>query len=546
MFKRSLFIGSVFLSLINFSLPAENFPFTPPLSFTLTPEYIALHHPVTTDKIAAQLYFDQGLTLIYAFNHDAAYWSFLNASEIDPQMAMAYWGMALALGPNINMGITPEREKAAYQAIQKALNNANKASESEKDYIQALSVRYTNSPNPDHNQAAIQYSQNMRLLSQKYKDDHDASVLFAESLLDLNPWNQWSIDGKPLKGTMEAVDCLESVLKSDPRHIGANHYYIHVVEASKHPEWALVCAERLRTMMPASGHLLHMPSHIYILMGDYHKAALANEEAVAVDKDYIRKYGIRGIYPIHYLSHNLYFLSRAYSMEGNFEDAKRSADELAAFYNPHFEHMPDLEYYVPTPLFVSMRFHRWDEALNFPQPNPKMQVTNVLWHYGRAVSFASVGKLQEASNERRLFLEGQSKISPEERYGYNEAAKVVKIAEFLIDAKIAETQGDKDKAIDFYRKAVAAQDQLHYNEPPDWFFPVRESLGGLLLREKRYLEAENVFREDLSLHPRNGRSLYGLMESLKAQLKSHDLYWVEREFYQAWMYSDGPLSPSAL
>jgi hypothetical protein len=528
------------------SLTGDEFPFEPPQNFTLNPKYIAVHHPVNTSQVLAQLYFDQGLTFLYAFNHDAAYWSFLRASEVDPHMPMAYWGMALSLGSNINMEITPKRSQAAYQVIQKGLQLALDGSESERDYIKALSSRYSNDANFDQKQLAINYNQAMRELSNKYPDDLDANVLFAESLLDVNPWNQWSVDGKPLEGTMEAVRKLQSVLRKDPRHLGANHYYIHAVEASTHPEIALMSAERLKTLLPSSGHILHMPSHIYLLVGDYLQAAKSNEEAIAMDREYIREYGLRGIYPVHYLSHNMYFLSRAYTMLGCFEDAKQAAQELTVFYAPYFKQMPELEYYASSPLTVLVTFHRWKEILEMPRPNPDLQMTTVLWHFGRAMAFAGLGDVSKAITEQRLFLEEKKKLSDEQAFGYNKAYQILRIANDSLEAKLAEAQGNLHKAVDFLKKAVAEQDTLRYNEPPDWFFPIRETYGGLLLRMHQFSEAEAVFRDELKRHPRNGRALFGLRESLQAQSKTHDLYWINDQFQKAWRYSDSPLTVKEL
>lgn len=538
--SRWLFIFSsiIFLNYGPLKLSSDEFPFEPPKNFTLNPKYIAVHHPVTTSLAAAQLYFDQGLTFIYAFNHDAAYWSFLRAAELDPQLAMAYWGMALAQGSNINMNITSVRKKTAYEAVAKAAQLAANASESERDYIMALSQRYSNDPKTESQQLAAQYGKAMKALTEKYPDDLDASVLYAESLLDISPWNQWNADGTPMPGTKEALDTLESVIKREPNNLGANHYFIHVIESSLNPERGLMSAERLKTLLPSSGHILHMPSHIYLLVGDYHQAALSNEQAIAADREYIREYGDRGIYPIHYMSHNLYFLSRAYSMEGRYVDAKRAADQLTALYAPHVHRMPELEYYYPTSMFILLRFHKWEDILKLPEPSQEMQVTHVLWHFGKGMAFASLGNVKKASDERLLFLKEKSKLTPDLVFGYNKADKIMEIAEAQLDAKLSEAQGNISASIESLQKAVAEQDTLHYNEPPDWFFPLRESLGGLLLRDGRYSDAERVFREDLKRHPRNGRSLFGLKESLTGQTGQHDLYWVEKEFQKAWMYSD--------
>lgn len=513
----------------------------------IVPEFVmATFHPVTTDKEAARFYFNQGLTLIYAFNHDAAYRSFQKASEIDPKMAMAYWGMALALGPNINMNITPTNQKKAYDTIQKALSLSENVTENEKDYIKALSLRYSNEQDPDLAKMARQYSDAMRKVSHKYPEDLDAAVLFAESGMDLNPWHQWTNTGEPEEGTLEIVNVLESVLKRDPEHLGANHYYIHAIEASYHPERALMSADRLTKMLPTSGHILHMPSHIYILVGDYHKASQSNEQAVVIDRAYIREHGMGGIYPLHYLSHNLYFLSRSYSMEGRFADAKSISDQLQAFYSPYYKVMPELEYYDMTTLFVLLRFHDWKGVLEIPQPEPERKITNILWHFARAVAYASLGKKEEAREEQAKFLKGKEELPGDAIYGYNKASAIMPIAENMLNSKMAEIEGNREQAIEYLREGVAFQDKLHYNEPPDWFFSIRESLGGALLRSQRYAEAEQVFRDDLEKHPRNGRSLFGLLESLKKQSRQTEAAWVEREFNKAWQYSDTKLEVSDL
>jgi len=542
--KEILFCG-LFLLMGTSHLSADHsdhFPLNPPKNFILNPKYIALHHPVATNQVLAQMYFDQGLTFVYAFNHDAAYWSFLRASETDPDMAMAYWGMALALGPNINMEIPPERRKLAYEIVQKAIQKSATGPENEKAYIQALAQRYSTNPNEDSKQLAIRYSQAMQKLSQQYPDDPDAVVLFAESLLDVNPWNQWSIDGKPQEGTMEAVRALQSVLKKIPDHLGANHYYIHAVEASMHPEVALMSADRLKTLLPSSGHILHMPSHIYLLVGDYAQAVSSNIAAIAADREYIREYGMVGIYPLHYLSHNYYFLSRAYAMEGRFENAKQAADDLTALYVDQFKKMEDLEYYASAPLTVLISFQRWKEILEMQPPKEEMKVTTVLWRFGRAMAFAGLGNIPNALEEQRLFLEGKKHISSQLEFGYNHANQILDIANYSLEAKIAEKQDKFDQAVNSLKTAIEIQDQLRYNEPPDWFYPSRIALGALLLRMQKPQEAEKTYREELRRHPRNGRALFGLNESLKSQSRFVDSYWVNEEFQKAWQLSSVTLN----
>ena len=540
--KKLLLCSLLIMHFSSFCCYSENFPFKPPENFILDPQSIVSKHPVKTNSLLAQLYFDQGLTLIYAFNHDAAYWSFFRASEMDPNMAMAYWGMALALGSNINMEATQPRLKQAHELINKALNLVENSPENEKDYVKALAQRYSQDPKVDQKKLAMDYKQAMAQLSEKYKDDLDASTLYAESLLDINPWNQWTIQGNPREGTQEAVDVLVSVLKKNPNHLGANHYYIHTIEASKHPERALASADRLKSLMPNSGHILHMPAHIYILTGDYHRAAQANEEAIVADREYIRKYGTGGIYPIHYLSHNLYFLSRAYTMEGRFADAKRAADELFDLYEPHYEHMPELEYFAPTTMFVLLRFHKWEDVLKLPKPKVQMKVYNVLWHFARAVSYANLGQIDQAKQEIKHFEDSRSQLSDDLIYGYNYMKAILSIAQFSMEGELAFNQKDFPKAISSLKKAIAIQDDLRYNEPPDWFFPIRERLGGILLLMKNYEEAEIVFRDDLEKHPRNGRALFGLRESLAGQNKKIGYYWIDQQFQEAWKYSPESLT----
>lgn len=532
--------------LVSARLLAHEFPYDPPKNFSLFVAKGRVHHPVSTTNPEAQDYFDQGFTLLYAFNHDAAFWSFKKASELDNKLAMAYWGMSLALGSNINMDITEQREEKAYHLIQEALKLSDSATENEKAYIKALSKRYSNDKNSVKPTKENAYHEAMKEVVKQFPDDLDAATLFVESGLNLHPWDQWDIKGNPMEGTLPLVETLESVLKRDPEHLGANHYYVHILEASKNPEKALMSAHRLRYLLPSSGHILHMPGHIYLLVGDYHKAVVCNEQAVAVDNDYIKKFGMDGIYPVHYLTHNLYFLSRSYSMEGNYQRAYEVGKELYSFYAPHFKGMPDLEYYAPTALFVLVRFQQWEDVLAMQAFPEGMKTTNVLFHFARGVAFAEKGDLNSAREEQRIFLEGKKQISPDAKYGYNKAKPILEIADLTLKAKIAEAEHDPQTAIQNLEQAVAVQDTLHYNEPPDWFFPIRESLGGIYLQNNQMKEAEKVFRDDLDKHPRNGRSLFGLLTSLEAQDRKTDAFWIRRELEKAWKYGTIKLSVDQL
>lgn len=497
----------------------------------------ALYHPVSTKDPKAQQYFNQGLTFIFCFNHDFAFESFKAASEIDPNLAMAYWGEALALGPNINSPMTKSKGSNAYDLIQKALSLSKNATPNEQEYIQALSKRYSNDPQAERGKLDLAYKNAMEEVVENYPDDLDAQTLYAESVMDLTPWRLWTPDGNFMPGAEVIVSTLESVLKRDPYHIGANHYYIHAVEGSKHPEYALPSAGRLSSLVPASGHIQHMPSHIYILCGFYHEAVLVNEKAIKEDRKYIDIYGDHG-YPLHYMTHNFYFLSRAYSLEGNFKNALSAANQIEEFYGPHFEQMKDLEYYMTTKMFTYLRFNKWDEMLQLPKPKPEMKVATLLWHFARAYAFASLKQLPEAAKEQQIFLSTQKDIATSEVFGYNLASKIVNIAANVLNARISNSKDDLESTITYLENAISVQDTLGYNEPPDWFYSVRESLGAVLCRAKRYADSEAVFRKDLELHPRNGRSLFGLQYILEAQNRLTDLFWVKREFETAWQYAD--------
>src|SRR6266481_3491878 len=328
-----------------------------------------VHHPVSTKNREAQQFFDQGMKLVYGFNHDEARKSFERAAELDPKLAMAWWGVSLTLGPNYNLPVDLEREKAGYDAAQRAVALKPNASESERAYIGAVAVRYSNDPKADLHQLDVIYKDAMSKLAARYPDDLDAVTLYAESAMNLNPWKLWAADGKPAEGTEEIVATLESVLKRDPNHLGANHYYIHAVEASPHAERALPCAERLGKLAPAAGHLVHMPAHIYARVGDHPAAAHCNAIAAAADKKFLAATHEQGVYPLMYYSHNLHFLAFAASMDGNFAEAKDAAARVVANVAPGVKAMPDLEGFIPTPLIVLFAFERWGDLLKFPAPD---------------------------------------------------------------------------------------------------------------------------------------------------------------------------------
>src|SRR5262245_39900506 len=368
----------------------------------LIPGLSNLHHPVSTQNAEAQKFFDQGLALIYGFNHEEARRSFERAAQLDPKLAMAYWGVALAVGPNYNEAeIDPSRLLAADRALEKAKELAPNASEKERGYIEALAKRFQ--LKTDLKKCAVDYKDSMAALHKKYPDDVDAAVLYADSLMNLTPWQLWAKDGKPAENTAEIVSVLEAAIQRDPNHIGANHLYIHAVEASKTPGRALPSAEKLGKLAPAAGHLVHMPSHIYIRTGDYAEAAKANEDAAKVDLEYIKRTGVQGMYPAMYYSHNLHFLVESYNRSGNYEAAAQAAKRLAENVSPHIKEMPMLEAFLPSTMYVQLRFNRWDEVLKLREPAKEMPITNALWHYARGVALAGKEQVTEAQKEREVF-----------------------------------------------------------------------------------------------------------------------------------------------
>jgi tetratricopeptide (TPR) repeat protein len=495
-----------------------------------------LHHPVSAHNPEAQQFFDQGLRLIYAFNHDEAARSFKRATELDPKLAMAYWGMAEAVGPNYNDPASDDRFKQAHEAIQKAVALLGNASPSERAYIDAMALRFP-ADDSDRRKNAEAYHHAMREVATEFPDDLDAATLFAESGMDLHPWGLWHPDGTPEVGTDEIVSTLESVLRRDPNHMGAVHYYIHTMEASPSPERALAGANRLAALAPGAGHIVHMPAHIYIRTGDYEAAVKTNEQAVAVDRAYLKASGAQGIYPMMYYSHNLHFIAMCSAMNGNYAEAKKNAEMLAAHVGPHVKDMPPLEGFMTIPLAVDVRFHQWDDILKMPQPDPAMKTTTVFWHFARGMALASNGKVREAEAEHDLLSEAV-KNTPEDavfQMPFNNKTKdILTIARDVLGAKISMAKQDNAGAISQLREAVAVQDTLKYGEPPDWFFPVRESLGGALLMSGDHAAAEKVFREDLDRNPRNPRSLFGLHEALKAQNRDYDAGFVQKQFQASW------------
>jgi tetratricopeptide (TPR) repeat protein len=496
-----------------------------------------LHHPVSTKNASAQMFFDQGLRLIYAFNHGEAARSFQKAAELDPNLAMAFWGIAEAVGPNYNDPASEDRFKQAHQAIQKAVDLSGNASDAERGYILAMAKRFPADPKLDLRKAAEDYRDAMREVVKNNPDDLDAATLFAESGMNLHPWGLWHPDGTPEEGTEEIVATLESVIKRDPNHLGALHYYIHTVEASNSPERALAAANRLAALAPAAGHIVHMPAHIYIRTGDYAAAVKTNQEAAAADRAYLESSGAQGIYPMMYYSHNLHFIAMCSAMTGDYAEARKAAEMLAAHVGPSVKDMPPLEGFMTIPMAVNVRFHKWDEILAMQAPAAEMKTTVGFWHFARGMAFAGKGKINEAEAEYKIVSDAEKATPPDAIFQMpinNKTKDILKIAENVLGAPVALAKKDTAAAAAMLLDAVAVQDMLKYDEPQDWFFPVRESLGGVLLMSGDAKGAEQVFRDDLARNLRNPRSLFGLHRALKAQDRNSDAWFVEQEFRKAW------------
>lgn len=495
------------------------------------------HHPVSTKNAEAQQFFDQGLRLIYAFIHDEAARSFQKAAEFDPKLAMAYWGIAEAVGPNYNDPASGERFKQAHEAIQKAVDLSSGASDSERAYITAMAKRFPGDPKADLRKAAEEYHDAMRQVMKNFPDDLDAATLFAESGMNLHPWGLWHPDGTPEAGTEEIVATLESVIKRDPNHMGAIHYYIHSVEASQSPERALAGANRLAAMAPAAGHLVHMPAHVYIRTGDYASAVKTNESAAEADRAYIKSSGVQGIYPMMYYSHNLHFIAMCSAMSGDYAEAKKAGDMLVDHVGPAVKDMPPLEGFMTVPMAVAVRFHKWDEILAMKEPAPEMKTAVAFWHFARGMAFAGKEKNAEAEAEYKIVADAEKATPPDVIFAMpfnNRTKDILKIAQGVLGAQVALAKKDPAGAAEMLRAAVAVQDGLKYGEPPDWFFPVRESLGGVLLMSGDTKGAEQVFREDLLKNPRNPRSLFGLHQALKKQQRDSDAWYIEKQFRDSW------------
>lgn len=504
------------------------------------------HRAVTTDSVEAQRLFDQGLLLCFAFDHEQAVRLFERALELDPECASAYWGIALASGPNINNAAMDQaRSQAAYAALERARQLAAGANELEKALIEALSRRYAWPEPADRKSLDVDYANALRELWHAHPSDADLGALFAEALMDLRPWDLWSAQGEPRPETAEVLSTLEAVLALDANHPGGLHYTVHALEASPHPERALEAANRLRERVPGASHLVHMPSHIDIRVGNYLDAIVANQRAGEIDKQRVARVGPGGFYAL-YRAHNFHFLAWAAMFDGQSALALRAAREMVE--QVPFELVREspvmLDGFPAAPLHVLIRFGRWNEIVREPAPPSSSPTTTAMWRYARGLAHASLGDVAAAEREQAEFERACTSVPESYFIGNNPTHAVLDIARTMLAGELAYRRGDFDAAFEKLRGAVALDDALHYDEPWGWMQPARHALGALLVEQGRIDEAESVYRRDLERHPRNGWSLHGLEECLRRSGRLAEADETLKLFREAFQRADVELHGS--
>lgn len=502
----------------------------------------------TKDKMA-QKFFDQGLRLTYAFNHAEAHRSFLEAARLDPNAAMAFWGQAYALGPNINDPLPDdERKKQAYLAAKTAKQLSLKASPKEQALIEALQARYSEDLTTDVSELNMNYMKAMTKVAQQYPQDDDILTLYAASIMNTTPWNYWDKDGNPSPHIDLAKTALEKAININPNNAGAHHYYIHMVELPM-PDLAEASADRIGALMPGAGHIVHMASHIYIRIGRYKDAVKVNQQAILADEDYISQCYSQGIYPLGYYPHNIHFLWSSASLLGASEiaidAAKKTAEKVPT---GELITMPFLQDFAATPLLAYTRFGKWNEILTVPKPNDDIKHLNLIRHYARGIAFIRKNNITEAQEELEALAKFKEDPELEELVAtaHNPSSRSAHIAYEVVAGELAALKGNLTKAIMHLNKAVILEDQLTYTEPAAWYIPTRQNLGAILLKARKYTEAEAIYKEDLSKLRQNGWSLIGLYQSLELQGKTEEAKKIKEEFDRAWVDADIEINSSVL
>jgi tetratricopeptide (TPR) repeat protein len=512
------------------------------------------HRVIDTKDPGAQRYFDQGMVLAFGFNHAEAIRSFRAAQKLDPDCAMCFWGEALATGPNINVTakgkaiMSPEEQVAAFKALENAVTLTNGRPDIERDLIQALTRRYAPAPADDRTALDKAYATALGELVKKYPADDDIAAMYAEAWMNTMPWDYWSDGETPRPEIVPVIAALESTIARSPKHPLALHLYIHAMEASSTPEKAEAASDTLYTLVPGSGHLVHMPAHIFWRVGRYNDAAKANIEAARVDEDYIAACNAQGFYPAMYYPHNIHFLWSAASMQGQSKVAIEAARKVAANVRlEQIDQFPTVEFFHTIPLLSLVQFGHWDEILAEPQPRADLAYSNAIWRYARGVALANTGDIKGAKAEQALLvpLKANDKVMKLDGGDYP-ASQLLAIADNLLLGELAQASGDTGAAIARFTEAVAGQDALPYTEPPFWYYPTRHSLGAALLNAKRPKEAEAVYREDLETYPHNGWSTFGLIQALEAQGKAEEAAMQREHFKAMWQFADVELKGSRI
>ena len=508
-----------------------------------------LNFSISTANERAQAFFDQGLKLSYAFNHAEGHRSFMEASRLDPNSAMPYWGQAFALGPNINDPQPDDERKKKYnEAIANAKRLKSSATPKEQALIDALATRYSEDLTKDVAELNMSYMKAMTKVVQKYPEDADIQILYAASVMNTVPWNYWDTDGNPSPNIKEAKAALEKAMKIEPENPGAHHYYIHMVELP-YPDLGVPSADKLASLMPGAGHIVHMPSHIYIRVGRYKEAVEVNQTAILADEDYISQCFAQGLYPLAYYPHNIHFLWSASSLLGDsdiaIDAAKKTAEKVPT---GELINLPFLQDFAATPLLAYTRFGKWNEILTVPKPNADIKHLNLIWHYARGIAFIRKGNPVDAQEELDAIsvLKNDPDLENLVATANNPSVGIAKIAYEVVAGELAAFRGDVSGAINHLEKAVSLEDNLVYTEPAAWHISTRHNLGAVLLKAEKYKEAEKIYKEDLDIIRQNGWSLMGLYLSYTAQGKTDEAKTIKQEFDKAWQYSDIEINSSVL
>ncbi|MBL7859273.1 MAG: hypothetical protein JNM57_16390 [Cyclobacteriaceae bacterium] len=505
-----------------------------------------LRYPVSTTSLEAQAYFEQGLKLVYAFNHWEAIQAFRAAIQLDANCAMAYWGLALAYGPNLNDVNPKDRERIAYESIQKAIAKKAYVSPTERDFIDAMAARYNGKAYDNRDSLNQAYASAMLQLAKKYPTNVEAQTLCADAIMNTMPWDYWEKDGSPKAATAEAKTVLEKTLKQFPNHPGAHHLYIHLVEASPLPEQALPSAQFLENAMPGAGHIIHMPAHIYLRTGQYARSVEVNQRAVKADEEYLANSDNRGMYRFGYYPHNVDFISYSSYMEGRSSLAIQTALKLAykggliTESNPVFA-----QYFSVEPLIAFIRFGKWNDILSLPEPDDKLIYAKLMWHFARGMASVRSGYLQQAQHEL-VKLDSLCKLDTLQQiyFSFNPVSDIVKVPLHLLRGEVLRKQSNVEEGLQALQEAVTAEDDLRYMEPPDWKIPSRHFLGAALLETGKFAESEQVYLQDLKRNPENGWSLTGLQQCQLKLGKKTEMVSTAKRFSQAWKNSDVAISAS--